>query len=60
MPLEDFNKALSGIVNGIARKQSKGVIALLIQPTQWNAPGKSSPIMCMTCCGWQTRSVSNW
>ena len=39
MPLEDFNKALSGIVNGIARKQSRGVIALLIQPTQWNAPG---------------------
>lgn len=38
MSLEDFNKALSGIVNGIARKQSKGVIALLIQPTQWNAP----------------------
>jgi predicted DNA-binding protein YlxM (UPF0122 family) len=40
MPLEDFNKALSGIVNGIARKQSRGVIALLIQPTQWNAPGR--------------------
>jgi hypothetical protein len=40
MSLEDFNKALSGIVNGIARKQSKGVIALLIQPTQWNAPGR--------------------
>jgi site-specific DNA-adenine methylase len=28
MTLEDFNKALSGIVNGIARKQSKGVVAL--------------------------------
>jgi hypothetical protein len=40
MPLENFNKALSGIVNGIARKQSRGVIALLIQPTQWNAPGR--------------------
>jgi hypothetical protein len=39
MTLDDFNKALSGIVNGIARKQSRGVIALLIQPTQWNAPG---------------------
>ena len=38
MSLDDFNKALSGIVNGIARKQSRGVIALLIQPTQWNAP----------------------
>jgi hypothetical protein len=40
MSLEDFNKALSGIVNGIARKQSKGVVALLIQPTQWNAPDR--------------------
>ena len=24
----------------IAKKQSKGVIALLIQPTQWKSPGK--------------------
>ena len=40
MSLEDFNKNLSGVINGIAKKQSKGVIALLIQPTQWNAPDK--------------------
>lgn len=41
MSLDDFNKTLSGVINGIARKQSKGVIALLMQPTQWNAPDKA-------------------
>lgn len=41
MPLEDFNKSLSAVINGIAKKQSKGVIALLMQPTQWNAPDKA-------------------
>lgn len=40
MSLKDFNKSLSAIINGIAKKQSKGVIALLIQPTQWKAPNK--------------------
>ncbi len=40
MSLEDFNKVLSGVINGIAKKQSQGVIALLMQPTQWNAPGR--------------------
>ncbi|MBW2194619.1 MAG: site-specific DNA-methyltransferase [Deltaproteobacteria bacterium] len=40
MSLEDFNKTLSGVVNGIAKKQSKGFIAMLMQPTQWNAPDK--------------------
>lgn len=40
MSLEDFNKNLSDVINGIAKKQSKGVIALLIQPTQWKSPGK--------------------
>jgi len=40
MTLDDFNKNLSGVINGIAKKQSKGFIALLIQPTQWKAPGK--------------------
>ena len=38
MELEAFNRALSGVVNRIAEKQSRGVIALLMQPTQWNAP----------------------
>lgn len=35
MPLEQFNRALAGVVNRIAEKQSRGVIALLLQPTQW-------------------------
>lgn len=37
MPLEEFTAALSGVVKRISEKQSKGVIALIIQPTQWNA-----------------------
>ena len=40
MPLDQFTETLAGIVNGIAQKQSKGVIALLMQPTQWNADNK--------------------
>ncbi len=39
MPLEDFNKSLSGIIKGFAGKLSSGAcIALIIQPTQWKAP----------------------
>ena len=38
MPLDQFNDCLAGIINEIARRQSKGFIALLIQPTQWRAP----------------------
>ncbi len=38
MSIEDFTKALSGIVNGIAKKLSDAYVALIIQPTQWNAP----------------------
>ena len=40
MPLEQFTKTLIGIINRIADKQSKGVIACLIQPTQWNADNR--------------------
>ena len=40
MSLDDFNKNLSGVINGIAKKQSKGFIALIIQPTQWKSPDK--------------------
>ena len=40
MPLELFTKTLADIVKGVSRKQSKGVIALLIQPTQWSADNK--------------------
>jgi DNA modification methylase len=38
MPLEEFNDRLAGIINGFAKKLSDSYIALIIQPTQWNAP----------------------
>ena len=44
MDLETFNKTLSGIIAGFAKKLSgdnrtgPGYIALIIQPTQWKAP----------------------
>jgi hypothetical protein len=37
MPLDKFTDTLAGIIKGISKKQSKGVIAMLIQPTQWRA-----------------------
>jgi len=40
MGLEQFNDALATIVRDIAKRQSRGVIALLIQPTQWKTPGR--------------------
>lgn len=40
MPLEDFTKAMIDIVKRIASKQSKGAIALLIQPTQWKSDNR--------------------
>ena len=40
MSLEDFTKAMVDLVKGIASKQSKGVIALIIQPTQWKSDNK--------------------
>lgn len=40
MELGQFNDALAGIVKDIAKRQSKGAIALLIQPTQWRTPGR--------------------
>lgn len=38
MSLEDFTKTLAGVVKRIAAKQQRGVIALIIQPTQWKSP----------------------
>lgn len=38
MPLDQFTDTLSGLVRSISTRQSRGVIALLIQPTQWRAP----------------------
>ena len=40
MSLDDFTESLISIVKKIGHKQTKGVIALLIQPTQWLAEGK--------------------
>jgi hypothetical protein len=37
MPLDQFTTSLASVVNRIAEKQSKGVIALLMQPTQWKS-----------------------
>jgi hypothetical protein len=38
MPLDKFNATLCGIVNAFAKKLTDAYIALIIQPTQWNAP----------------------
>ncbi len=41
MPLEDFYRALTGYVLACAEKMKAGAhVALIIQPTQWNAPGR--------------------
>lgn len=40
MNLEEFTKNLSDIVKNVSKKQSKGVIALIIQPTQWKNEDK--------------------
>ena len=40
MPLEDFTNKVTKVVNDIASKQSSGAIAMLMQPTQWHAPGR--------------------
>jgi DNA-binding CsgD family transcriptional regulator len=37
MELEQFTDTLARLVREISQRQSKGVIALLIQPTQWSA-----------------------
>jgi hypothetical protein len=43
MSLEDFNKTLSGLVNAFGNKLPPSAhIALLIQPTQWNAPNRET------------------
>lgn len=40
MPLEEFTNNIINIIKNISKKQSKGVIALIIQPTQWKSEGK--------------------
>ena len=38
MELDEFSETLAGIVSGFAKKLADAHIALIIQPTQWNAP----------------------
>jgi len=40
MSLQDFTKNLSQIILKFSKKMKSGFIALIIQPTQWNAPEK--------------------
>ena len=40
MPLNEFTETMVNIIKGIASKQSKGAIAMLMQPTQWNADNR--------------------
>ncbi len=40
MPLEEFTEKTISVVKRISEKQSRGAIAMLMQPTQWNAPGR--------------------
>lgn len=42
MPLDEFTSKMVDAVKRIAAKQSKGAIALIIQPTQWRAEPKGS------------------
>jgi hypothetical protein len=42
MSSDDFHQNIANLINGIAKKQSKGAIALLLQPTQWKAPEKQT------------------
>ena len=40
MSLEEFTTTLKKIINEFGKKLKEGYIALIIQPTQWNAPEK--------------------
>ena len=41
MPLDEFNNKLSSLITNLAEKlRPSSYIALIIQPTQWKAPGK--------------------
>jgi hypothetical protein len=42
MPLEEFTDNMIAVVRRVAEKQQRGVIALIIQPTQWRAEPKGS------------------
>jgi hypothetical protein len=38
MDLAHFTSSLAGVINGFAKKLTQAHIAMIIQPTQWNAP----------------------
>jgi len=40
MPLDQFTQTIANIIKQISRKQSHGVIAMLMQPTQWRAENR--------------------
>ena len=40
MTLENFTTSLAAVIKNIGKKQSKGVVALLIRPTQWKSKGR--------------------
>lgn len=40
MPLEQFTKAMVSLITQIASKQTHGIVAMLMQPTQWKADDK--------------------
>lgn len=40
MPIDQFTETLVNVVKRISMKQTRGVIALLIQPTQWSADNR--------------------
>jgi hypothetical protein len=42
MPLEQFTESMAGIIRRFAAKMSQGVIAMIIQPTQWKAEPKGT------------------
>jgi hypothetical protein len=39
MSLEDFTATIAKIIRDFAKRMTQGHIALILQPTQWNAPG---------------------
>ncbi len=40
MPLDQFNNVLAELIKGFSKKLTNAYIALIIQPTQWNAPDR--------------------
>ena len=72
MELDDFHQALAGIINRFASKLHPGAkIAMLMQSTQWNAPGRATahhlfailpeidlPVLAEIDCPYQTQQAT--